>query len=108
MTSILDILPYFVTSWILLTIAVAVFFLVNKDPVLKRRAWKPIVLVVCGVLAGFLVLMGFYISSVVVAIIGFVNLDKVRICSACGTMHMPGSLFSAPAKFCSKCGSQLD
>ena len=106
-----QIFPIFIGVWVVLGLASAAFFFLNKDASLKRKVWPPATIGVGVLFLGFVWLMGFpaevmYIAVPAVALITFLNLRAVQFCDSCGKTLMSQNPFSK-AEFCSKCGAKL-
>ena len=101
----------FTVLWIVLGVAFAAFFLLNRDAGLKRKALPPALIAVGLIFLGVMWAVGlppetFYMAVPAVALITLLNMRLIHFCDACGrTLHSQNPF--SRAKFCSKCGARL-
>ena len=105
------IVPILAGIWLLLALASAAFFFLYNNAALKRRLWRPYVVMAGMILVGFPWMMGmpneglyFLIPLAIVLIV--LHLRSVRFCSSCGKTVMNSIPWSKP-ELCSKCGAKL-
>ena len=108
-----EIAPWFFGVWIALAIVGLWVTYLDKNVARKKRL-IPVFTVGAGVIFAVFTLlmmgsdlrmMAFVIPAV--ALITFLNLRQIRVCSACGkTIH--SGMWFAKAHYCPRCGGRLD
>jgi hypothetical protein len=107
-----EIAPWFFATWIALGIAFVWFVYLDRNVARKKRL-LPVFIIGSGALfIGFVFLMSADLRILAfmfpaVALISFLNLRMIKVCSACGRTIHSGMWFSK-AEYCSKCGARLE
>jgi hypothetical protein len=106
-----QVFPVFFGLWAVLGVFSAGFFFLSRNAQLKRKVWRPFVVITSVLFVAFVWAMGvpsqfMVIAIPAVALITFLNLHTVQFCNSCGATIMSQNPLSKPA-FCSKCGAPL-
>ncbi|MGL4576698.1 MAG: hypothetical protein ACRCV9_18065 [Burkholderiaceae bacterium] len=98
--------------WVIFACGSGLFFLLSKNPSLKRKLWLPS-LISAGVLfIGIGIATGapsdsYFVLIPAVALITWLNWRAVKFCDSCGSTAYSQNPF-AQQRFCSKCGAKFD
>lgn len=102
----------FFATWIVLALASFYMFFLRRDTAFKRRYWAPWIVTIGVLFLVFMLLTGFPLSMVLVAVpfvalISFLNIRSVRFCDSCGATVHDWTLPWRRPRHCSRCGSPL-
>lgn len=102
--------PFFMGTWLVLAVVSFLLFYRGGDADRKRRLFPPFTVGVAILFLGFVALMGWppsmlVLMAPVVGLITFLNLRNTQFCDSCGRV-VPTRGFSRP-KYCPRCGAAL-
>jgi len=107
-----EIMPFFIATWVVLAIA-GVWLAFGDKNIPRRKRLLPVFIFGTGaafVVFTFLITGDLHVLALVLpaaALISFLNLRMIKICSTCGRTIQTGLWFSK-AQYCSKCGAKLE
>jgi hypothetical protein len=107
-----EIVPWFIATWVVLGIA-GIWFMVIDRNVPRKKRLLPVFIIGTGVafvVFAFLITGDLHVLAFVLpaaALISFLNLRMMKVCSRCGRTIQSGMWF-AKAEYCSKCGAKLE
>lgn len=107
-----EIVPLFITTWVVLGIAGLWLMFIDKNVPRKKRLLPVFIIGTGAAFVGFVFLMtgdlhvlAFVLPAAV--LISFLNLHMIKVCSSWGRTIQSGMWFTK-AEYCSKCGAKLE
>jgi hypothetical protein len=104
--------PFGVLILVAALLGVSLFFQLSRNAVLKRRWWRPWLIVVGAALTAY----GWVIGGLPMAaalllgslVFGRINARRIQFCESCGRTVNSVDFLNPPATFCPSCGASLE